>query len=55
MRVRNRRFRLIVAVLAVLAPGRVRRFLFVRLLGHDIHPTATPGRSPGCSASTPTS
>jgi hypothetical protein len=45
MRVRNRRLRLLVALLAVLAPGRVRRFLFVRLLGHDIHPGAHLGRS----------
>ena len=45
MRLRNRRLRLVVAALAVLAPGRLRRSLFVRLLGHDIHPGATLGCS----------
>lgn len=42
---RNRRLRLAVAVLMVLAPGRVRRFLATRLLGHDVHPRAHLGRA----------
>lgn len=42
---RSRRLRLLVALLMVLAPGRVRRFLAVRLLGHDIHPGAHLGRA----------
>jgi hypothetical protein len=37
--------RLVVAVLAVLAPARVRRFLFVRLLGYRLAPTAVIGRA----------
>jgi hypothetical protein len=35
----------VIALLALLVPARARRTLFVRLLGHDIHPGATLGRS----------
>ncbi|WP_433803103.1 acyltransferase [Actinomycetospora sp. CA-084318] len=42
---RDRRLRLLVALLMVLAPGRARRVLAVRLLGHDIHPRAHLGRA----------
>lgn len=44
-RLRRRPLRLLVAVLALLAPGGVRRWLHVRLLGAEIHPTARLGRS----------
>lgn len=42
---RSRKFRTLLAVLAVLLPGRLRRFVHVRLLGYDIDPTAWVGRS----------
>ncbi|MFC5063208.1 hypothetical protein [Actinomycetospora atypica] len=42
---RSRRLRLLVALVMVLAPRRVRRFLAVRLLGHDVHPRAHLGRA----------
>lgn len=42
---RSRRLRLLVALLVVVAPGRIRRLLAVRLLGHDIHPGAHLGRA----------
>ncbi|GAA4823091.1 hypothetical protein GCM10023201_06420 [Actinomycetospora corticicola] len=42
---RSRRLRLLVALLAVVVPGRARRFLAVRVLGHDIHPDAHLGRA----------
>jgi acetyltransferase-like isoleucine patch superfamily enzyme len=42
---RPRRLRLVVAALAVLVPARLRRWLLVRLLGHEIHPEARVGPS----------
>ncbi len=45
MVVRHRRLRTLLAALAVLLPARSRRVLFVRLLGHEIDPTAVVGHS----------
>jgi len=45
MRVRSRRLRSLLAALAVVLPGRLRRYVHVRLLGHAIDPTAQIGRS----------
>lgn len=44
-KVRSRRLRVLLAGLAMLLPSRARRFVHTRLLGYDIHPTATVGRS----------
>lgn len=41
----KRRLRTVLAVLAMIAPNRVRRWVLTRLLGHRIHPTAHVGRS----------
>jgi len=43
--IRSERLRLIVAVLAALAPARVRRSLLTALLGYEIAPDARVGRS----------
>ncbi|PWW21890.1 carbonic anhydrase/acetyltransferase-like protein (isoleucine patch superfamily) [Geodermatophilus normandii] len=45
MRVRSRSVRTLLAASCVLLPGGLRRFVHVRLLGHDLHPTASIGRS----------
>ncbi|WP_226366705.1 hypothetical protein [Pseudonocardia sp. ICBG162] len=45
MRVRHPLPRLFLAALVVVLPARLRRSVHHRLLGHDIHPTATIGRS----------
>lgn len=43
--IRPRAPRLLLAAIAVLLPSRARRFVLTRLLGHDIHPSATIGRA----------
>lgn len=45
MTVRPRSLRTLLAALAVVLPGRLRRFVHVRLLGHAIDPTAHLGHS----------
>ena len=37
--------RMLLAALAVLLPGRMRRWVHTRLLGYDLHPTASIGRA----------
>jgi hypothetical protein len=41
----KRRVRLVLAVVAFVAPRGIRRFVLTRLLGHRIHPTAQVGHS----------
>ncbi|WP_156036167.1 hypothetical protein [Blastococcus sp. URHD0036] len=45
MTVRPRTLRTALAVLCVLLPGGLRRFVHTRLLGYRLHPTASIGRS----------
>lgn len=45
MRLRSRRSRLLAAAGAMVLPSGARRWVFTRLLGHEIHPTARLGRS----------
>ena len=45
MIIRTRRLRTALAALAVVLPGGLRRVVHTRLLGYELHPTATIGRS----------
>lgn len=45
MRVRHPALRRLLALLVVALPGGARRWVHVRLLGHEVHPTARIGRS----------